>query len=85
MENTLWIVGLLIMQGDTELGWMAEGLFNTEPEAAAAAQDNEFIICVKVGERFPEQAADAIKLYFPKKERWEDSKLYKMRTGAIDG
>lgn len=85
MKNTLWIVGAPIMQGDTELGWMAEGLFNTESEAVSAAQESEFIICVKVGERFPEQATDAIKLYFPKKERWEDSKLYKMRTGEING
>lgn len=83
--DTLWIIGVSITLGNAELGWMAEGVFNTEAEAADAAHDDEFIICVKVGERLPEHATDAIKLYWPKKERWEESNLYKLRNGATNG
>lgn len=83
--HTLWIIGVVISQGGIELGWMAEGIFNTEVEAASMAQDGEFIICVKVGERLPEKATEAIKLYYPKQECWEESKLYKLRIGAING
>jgi hypothetical protein len=79
----LWIVGICLVRNGQEIGWMAEGAFLTESEAAAAAKNNEFIVCVKTGERFPQSVDDAIKLYWPKQETWEQSKLYIQRHGSI--
>ena len=57
-----------------------EGVFLTEEEAAAAATESECIALVEVGCRPPSKAADVIKLYWPKLERWEDSALYRLRN-----
>lgn len=59
---------------------MAEGAFQTEQAAAEASQSGEFIVQVAVDARFPEQAVDAEKLYFPRAETWEQSALYRMRN-----
>ncbi|MGE4544196.1 MAG: hypothetical protein AB7D06_08805 [Pedobacter sp.] len=76
----IWFVGKPIVVDGEELGWMPEGAFETEEEAAKVATDAEFIVLAEVGGRFPEKATDAEKLYYPKLERWEDSALYKMRN-----
>jgi hypothetical protein len=79
IDMEIWLVGILILFDGQELGWMAEGVFLTEDEAAEAARPEEFIVCVKVGERLPVDVKDAIKFYWPKKEKWEESALFKLR------
>ena len=59
---------------------MAEGVFLTETEAIEHCLYDEFIVESKVGERFPENAVDAIKMYWPLQETWEESTLYKLRN-----
>lgn len=81
----VWIVGLLLMADGVEVGWMAEGVYETEQQAIFAARECEFIILVKVGERLPTKAIDAEKLYYPKMETWEESTLYKMRANCNTG
>jgi hypothetical protein len=73
----VWIVGTKV-----EGGWMAEGVYLTEKEAADAAQAHEFIALVDVGSRIPTEATDARALYWPKRETWHQSKLYRMRASA---
>jgi hypothetical protein len=75
VSKLMWIVGKEIAGG-----WMPDALFETEHEAAEAATDGEFIACVAVGERFPAEAVDAIKLYWPRQETWEQSALFRMRA-----
>ena len=77
----IWMIGKPIIGIDgKELGWSAEGCFLEEQAAAYAAKDDEFIVLAKIGERFPSEALDAIKIYYPKQETWETSALYKMRS-----
>jgi hypothetical protein len=83
MNNRLWVIGKPIVD-DQELGWELQGVFYSEEQAAANAFENEFIAEVSVGERLPDEAKDAIKLYYPKHETWETSVLYKMRNGGLN-
>lgn len=80
MGNTaIWFVGVTIEQDDVELGWMPEGVYATEEEAAEAAREHEFVLMARVGERLPEKAEDAEKIYWPRQEAWEESALYKIQ------
>ena len=62
--------------------WTGRGIYKTEAAASKAAEKDDFIACVRVGEPFPDSAVNAIKLYYPKKETWKTSALYKMRNPA---
>lgn len=73
----LWFVGLPLGNG-----WMVEGAFLTEDEAARAAKEGEFIVLAEVGERFPTQATQAKKAYYPRQETWEQSALYKLKHNS---
>lgn len=77
MKQKLWIVGKTLHVNGREIGWMPEGIYKTEEQAANAASEDEFIAIFEIGKRLPKYATDAEKLYFPKLEIWEDSKLYK--------
>lgn len=74
----LWIIGKFFPGHDDG---KCDAIFLTEDEAVAACQPGEFVALVKVGQRFPAQAVDAEKLYFPP-ETWGQSKLYELRNGA---
>lgn len=75
----IWFVGKELIINNKEIGWMPEACYKTEQEAQEAAHCDEFIVVGTIGERLPEKAIDACKLYYPKKEKWEDSKLYKIK------
>jgi hypothetical protein len=74
-KQTYWMIGVLL----DDSNWMAEGLFLSELGAASACRVDQFIVEVELG-MFPKTALDAIKLYWPKKETWETSTLYKHRN-----
>lgn len=73
----MWIIGKVI-----EDNWMAEGMYEKEQDAIDNCSKGEFIVLVDVNNRFPESVIDAKKLYFPNEEKWEESKLYKLRLGS---
>lgn len=72
----LWIIGKVFPGHDDG---KCDAIFLTEGEAVAACEPGEFVALVEVGQRFPDKAADAKRLYFPP-ETWEQSKLYAMRA-----
>lgn len=74
----IWFVGTSLPDGR----WMPEGAFLSEGEACEAANENEFVLLATIGERFPIEATDAEKVYWPKRERWEESTLYNIRHNA---
>lgn len=76
MMTELWFVG----KPASSTKWMVEGVFETEEKASANAKDDEFIILAEIGERFPVDVLDAKKCYYPKRETWEESYLYKLRN-----
>ena len=81
MPLKIWVIGQALMINGTTAGWMLEGVFMTEAEAVAAViSEDEFVAVVAVGERLPERAMDAEKLYWPKLETWETSELFKLRS-----
>lgn len=84
MNNLLWVIGRLILDEGVQIGWEAQGIFNTKQAAQDAAQNNEFIACVKMDERFPDNAVDAIEFFYPKHEAWETSELFKKRHGGLN-
>ncbi len=75
--NEVWIVG-------REVGpsWSLEGIYATEAEANAQAVDDDFICLMPVGERLPQDPREMRKLYWPRRETWETSALYKSRVLA---
>ena len=75
----VWFVGVSLMCDGDEIGWMPEGVYSNEAEAAANANDGEFIAVADIGKRLPSKATDCRKLYYPQMETWEESKLYKIR------
>ena len=79
MGDKYWIVGKPLIVDGTEIGWMPEGIFETEDEAADVATSEEFIALITVGGRLPKEATDAEIIYYPKLETWENSAVYKMR------
>lgn len=81
-ENKIkfWFVGLPLIVDGVEKGWMPEGVYLTEDEAINNTNENEFIVCFDVGCRLPINAEDSEVFYYPKLEKWEDSKLYRMRN-----
>lgn len=78
MADKLWLVGRCT-SNDDKGRWMVEGLFVSEEEAANHAKEDEFIVLVTVGDRLPVNVIDAEKLYWPKRETWETSNLYKLK------
>lgn len=64
--------------------WMVEGVFDNEGDAKASCPNNHFIIKAKVNQMMPFQAVDALALYFPNEEKWEESKLYKIKNQDAD-
>ncbi len=83
--SDVWLVGKVLMVYGEEKGWMPEGVYATEAEAAEAAREDEFIAVAAVGERLPANAFDARKLYYPKRERWENSKMYAHQHRSGEG
>lgn len=75
MSDELWLVGYA-----TSEGWVPCGFFWEESDAAEAAEPDEFIALVKIGKLFPDQISDAVKVYFPHRETWEESEVYRSRA-----
>lgn len=76
--NQVWIVGMQVAGG-----WMPEGVFADEQAAVrAVVNDDEFVVCVNVGERIAAEAMDAIAMYWPRLEKREDSALSRMRSAS---
>lgn len=73
----LWFIGKPV----SSTKWMVEGVFVTETEASIYAKEDEFIVLAEIGKRFPVNVLDAKKCYYPKRETWEESFLYKLRHG----
>lgn len=72
MTEELWCIGTLVDHDR----WMVEGITKTEEEAITLVkEEDEFIVLVDLG-RFPVKAKDAKRLYWPKRETWEQSKLF---------
>jgi hypothetical protein len=82
-NKSVFVLGVGIYDSadpDKDVGWMTEGIYSTESEAIADAKDGEFLIEIELGRHCPAVATDAIKMYWPKHETWETSKLYKLRN-----
>lgn len=76
----IWIIGKLLKVNNKEIGWTAEGVYQTEDKAKIYCKENEFIVLSSINERLPEKAINARKLYYPRIETWEESKLYKIQN-----
>ena len=73
--ETMWLIGI----STSEDTWMCEGVFKSERAARSFCKKDEFIVEVNIGERLPQRAEDALKLYYPHLEEWKTSKLYKIK------
>ena len=76
----LWFVGTAI----DEEGWMVDGCYFLEAQAASAAKSGQFIVLGEVGGMFPANILDAEKAYYPNEETWENSILYKHQKNNVD-
>lgn len=75
--KTLWLVSEVIKQSADEIP--IGGIYTSEEKAIAACRKNEFIMEFEVNKRLPANVENCIKVYYPKLEKWEDSKLYKLQ------
>lgn len=72
----IWLVGTPLQDGR----WMIEAASELESDAVKLAKEGEFIVLVDTEGRFPANAMDAEKIYFPCEETWETSFVYKARN-----
>ena len=79
-KKTIWLIGESVGDGR----WMVEGIYQEEADAVENAAQNQFIVESYVNEQVPADANQALKMYWPKKERWEDSALYQYRLARGD-
>jgi hypothetical protein len=77
-NDRVWLIGRITLYDS----WMCEGVFLNEKDAMKYCKHGEFIILVDINERLPEQATQAIKMYWPNEETWEQSTLYRIRNNA---
>ena len=72
-------MNLFIIGKECKEGWSTQGVFTTEQNAIDACIPECFLIEVEADKKIPAKAEEAIKLYWPCDEKWEESNLYLMR------